>query len=75
MATHNCIETAEPPPERLEMDKEKEGESSGTDVGGTNTPTSPADIHDEHSIHKVPNGGLNAWLHVVGAHFLFFNTW
>ena len=23
----------------------------------------------------IPNGGLQAWLQVLGAHFLWFNTW
>lgn len=23
----------------------------------------------------IPNGGRKAWLQVVGAHFLWFNTW
>lgn len=23
----------------------------------------------------IPNGGLQAWLQVVGAFFLYFNTW
>jgi hypothetical protein len=22
-----------------------------------------------------PNGGLQAWMQVIGAHFLFFNSW
>jgi len=22
-----------------------------------------------------PDGGLNAWIQVIGAHFLFFNSW
>ena len=23
----------------------------------------------------IPDGGFNAWLQVLGAHFLFFNSW
>ena len=28
-----------------------------------------------NNIKSVPNGGLKAWLQVVGAFFLFWNTW
>ncbi|KAI9700969.1 MAG: hypothetical protein M1820_006614 [Bogoriella megaspora] len=28
-----------------------------------------------HSMRAIPNGGLQAWLQVVGAFFLFFNSW
>ena len=28
-----------------------------------------------HSISSVPNGGLKAWLQVLAAHILFFNSW
>jgi hypothetical protein len=24
---------------------------------------------------QIPNGGLQAWLQVLGAHLLFFNSW
>lgn len=27
------------------------------------------------STNEVPNGGLKAWLQVLGAHLLFFNSW
>ena len=27
------------------------------------------------SVTDLPNGGLTAWLQVVGAFFLFFNSW
>lgn len=26
-------------------------------------------------VRTIPNGGLQAWLQVVGAFFLYFNTW
>lgn len=26
-------------------------------------------------VRIIPNGGLQAWLQVVGAFFLYFNTW
>lgn len=28
-----------------------------------------------HSVSSVPNGGTEAWLQVLAAHFLFFNSW
>ena len=28
-----------------------------------------------NNIKSVPNGGLTAWLQVLGSFFLFFNTW
>ncbi|KAL9094562.1 MAG: hypothetical protein Q9165_003121 [Trypethelium subeluteriae] len=28
-----------------------------------------------HSLRSIPNGGLQAWLQVMGAFFLFFNSW
>jgi len=32
-------------------------------------------IHSVNNINSVPNGGLKAWLQVLGAFFLMFNTW
>lgn len=31
--------------------------------------------HSINNISSVPNGGLLAWLQVLGAFFLFFNSW
>lgn len=31
--------------------------------------------HSANSISTVPNGGLTAWLQVLGAWCLFFNSW
>lgn len=28
-----------------------------------------------NNVGAIPNGGLRAWLQVVGAFFLFFNSW
>jgi len=28
-----------------------------------------------NNINAIPNGGLRAWLQVLGAFFLFFNSW
>jgi hypothetical protein len=39
---------------------------------GAPTPGGKAHVSDMSSI---PNGGLLAWMQVVGSFFLFFNTW
>ena len=31
--------------------------------------------HSVNNVASIPNGGLKAWLQVLGAFFLFFNTW
>lgn len=28
-----------------------------------------------NNVSSIPNGGLGAWLQVLGVFFLFFNTW
>src|SRR6201995_4979937 len=35
----------------------------------------PANLAKENHTGAVPNGGLRAWLHVLGCFILFFNTW
>ncbi|KAI9835599.1 MAG: hypothetical protein M1819_002050 [Sarea resinae] len=38
--------------------------------------TAPEEVTEEKPpTHDIPNGGLQAWLQVVGAFFFFFNTW
>ena len=32
-------------------------------------------VKSVNSINSIPNGGLRAWLVVVGSFFLFFNSW
>lgn len=46
----------------------------------TTSPPSPAAPTDEKSTPAAladgpPDGGLQAWLHVLGSFFLYFNTW
>ncbi|UKZ77003.1 hypothetical protein TrVFT333_004719 [Trichoderma virens FT-333] len=38
-----------------------------------NSDDSVVELHEDTPL--IPNGGLKAWLQVVGAHFLWFNTW
>lgn len=36
----------------------------------------PAELKTSvNNVSSVPNGGTKAWLQVLGAHFLFFNSW
>lgn len=32
-------------------------------------------VVSQNNVSYVPNGGTLAWLQVLGAHFLFFNSW
>ena len=32
-------------------------------------------IPPSHGAHDIPDGGLQAWLQVLGSFFLWFNTW
>ena len=43
---------------------------SGEDGDVENIPPSAPDFNKD-----IPNGGLTAWLQVIGSFFLFFNTW
>jgi MFS family permease len=40
-----------------------------------NAPPSGAKNKTPAGIPNIPNGGLQAWLHVLGGFMLFFNTW
>ena len=44
----------------------------GFDGGKLQKKTTKASVNN---ISSIPNGGLRAWLQVVGVFFLFFNTW
>lgn len=52
-------------------DKEQEQEQQGDGVEAEKIDSR----HSANSISSVPNGGLTAWLQVLGAWCLFFNTW
>lgn len=32
-------------------------------------------VSNSRRVSDPPNGGLGAWLQVLGGHFLFFNSW
>lgn len=38
-------------------------------------PPAPAPAPAPSQQSQIPNGGLQAWLQVLGAHLLFFNSW
>jgi hypothetical protein len=44
----------------------------GFDGGKLDKKTTKASVNN---VSSIPNGGLRAWLQVVGVFFLFFNTW
>jgi hypothetical protein len=48
------------------------GEEQAKDVEAAPQPKKGADVND---LSSVPNGGMMAWLQVVGAFSLFFNSW
>jgi hypothetical protein len=35
----------------------------------------PQPVVSNNQINEIPNGGLKAWLQVLGSFFLFFNSW
>lgn len=37
--------------------------------------TNKSHTHSVNNVASIPNGGLRAWLQVLGAFFLFFNSW
>lgn len=52
------------------------------DVGVVQNSSYPTDLTEEKSkpsadasARTIPNGGVHAWLQVVGAFFVYFNTW
>lgn len=58
--------------EEREVEKELEGGAAQTEV-----PVGEP-LHKKESVNNVaaiPNGGLTAWLQVLGSFFLFCNTW
>ena len=44
----------------------------GFDGGKVERKSTKASVNN---VSSIPNGGLRAWLQVLGVFFLFFNTW
>lgn len=62
-------------------EQDAENQASPTTYGSVEK-EAPKDIAETSSstpevkpARTIPNGGLQAWLQVVGAFFLYFNTW
>jgi hypothetical protein len=56
--------------ESLQEDRNREEQlESGVPVSKVSTRISV------NNVSSIPNGGLKAWLQVLGSFFLFFNTW
>lgn len=47
----------------------------GVDESGTGVLSSDSSAIVELERKGLPNGGLKAWLQILGAFFLYFNTW
>lgn len=54
---------------------ETDVEAGGPEHGPLEKTASRKSKHSVNSVSTVPNGGLLAWLQVLGAFFLFFNSW
>lgn len=49
---------------------------TGADKLGAGAPLEPVKSKASvNNVSAIPNGGLKAWLQVLGAFFLLFNTW
>lgn len=71
---HEDLTEASEPPFTIHDDPEKEGAEPAKDIDGaslTNVSSKPS----VNNIKSVPNGGVVAWLQVLGSFFVFFNTW
>ncbi|KAG8412690.1 hypothetical protein J3458_013131 [Metarhizium acridum] len=58
----------------MAADTTKTSDISGDDEEKT-LPPSPPTMPPANPAADVPNGGVQAWLHVLGAFMLYFNTW
>ncbi|EJD49425.1 MFS general substrate transporter [Auricularia subglabra TFB-10046 SS5] len=52
-----------------------EAAASGVDVSQQSPLEKTPTKHSITNVSSIPNGGLQAWLQVLGSFFLFFNTW
>jgi len=56
-------------------DEEKKDLGNGIVDGSVNDIEAPAPASPTPASNAVPNGGLTAWLQVVGSFFLMMNSW
>lgn len=57
------------------MDENKEMQSDGSDGSDGVFEAQPLPQPQGEGPPPPPNGGAQAWLQVLGAHLLFFNSW
>jgi hypothetical protein len=55
-----------------QIDREEEP-AADPDAGDESTAATR--VHSVNHVDSIPNGGFQAWLQVLGAFFLFFNSW
>lgn len=66
-----------PRTDRVEADENGIRKEGATTDGVEDVPLEP--VHSRHpsvrDVSSIPNGGLTAWLQVLGSFFLLFNSW
>jgi hypothetical protein len=62
-------------PKSSSEDFEPKKLEAGEQVLATTPAPAPAPAPALSQQSPIPNGGLAAWLQVLGAHLLFFNSW
>ena len=60
------------PVESIESDKAAEDDSDSVPAELEPVTTK---AHSVNHVDSIPNGGLIAWLQVLGSFFIFFNSW
>lgn len=58
-----------------EEDQYEDDEEEGDDEPGPDVERVISVNPSVNNVSSIPNGGLWAWLQVLGAFFLFFNSW
>jgi len=62
----------------MEIMEDKNGQTMGSEEKLQCDPITAVPVQRQASVNNIeaiPNGGLRAWLQVIGTFFLFFNTW
>lgn len=53
----------------------QQGQGFRSETPSNGSPGERRHPDSEKGVSPVPDGGIRAWLQVLGAFFLFFNTW
>lgn len=73
---HNTESTQSTDTTIADSNVEKAKDSSNGNMTPEKDQRSSSSIHPiDDSAAGIPDGGLQAWLQVLGAHMLFFNSW